>query len=207
MFIQLFAYNHFHINYWISGRITNSSRLLVILSKLYQWKFCCCIKHIQSIWYGLAQNLASKQPSYSVYSSLCTFISSITAVEDSHCYFLKHINSDVHWGSVLPSTLIVWFINLSKMSCPIHSYTDDSTLHFSTSFHRWPTQQELDDSKLESPKHLTTDLTIISNWGKKNLLSFNISKTWFLHQSSQHTLPNAYHQFFDNTQLSPSPTL
>merc|ERR1711980_39032 len=54
---------------------------------------------------------------------------------------------------------------------------------------------------------LTSDLTIISDWGRRNLVSFNASKTQFLHLSTRHNLPDDYPLFFDNTQLSPYPTL
>ncbi|XP_050717656.1 uncharacterized protein LOC126999291 [Eriocheir sinensis] len=96
---------------------------------------------------------------------------------------------------------------LSITNCPIHSYADDSTLHYSTSFNRRPSQQELHDSRLEAAERLTSELTIISDWGKRNLVSFNASKTQFLHLSTRHNLRNTYPLFFDNTQLSPSSTL
>ncbi len=48
---------------------------------------------------------------------------------------------------------------------------------------------------------------IISSWGRRNLVSFNASKTQFLHLSTRCNLPNNYPLFFDNTQLSPSSTI
>ncbi len=86
--------------------------------------------------------LLSKLPSFVFYLSLCSFISillsgrSISAVVDGHCSFPKPINSDVPQGSVLSPTLFLLLINdlLSINNCFIHSYADDSTLHFSTSF-------------------------------------------------------------------------
>ncbi len=87
----------------------------------------------------------SKLPSFGFYPSLCSFISSflsgrsISAVVDGHCSSLKPINNGVPPGSVLSPTLFLLFINdLSVTICPIHSYADDSTLHFSTSFVRRP---------------------------------------------------------------------
>ena len=169
-------------------------------------------KAFDRVWH---KSLLSKLPSYGFYPSLCTFISSflsdrsISAVVDGHCSSPKSINSGVPQGSVLSPTLFLLFIDdlLSKTNCPIHSYADDSTLHYSTSFNRRPTLQELNDSRLEAAERLASDLTIISDWGKKNLVSFNASKTQFLHLSTRHNLPNNYPLFFDNTQLSPSSTL
>ncbi|XP_050710739.1 uncharacterized protein LOC126995293 [Eriocheir sinensis] len=169
-------------------------------------------KAFDRVWH---KSLLSKLPSYGFYPSLCTFISSflsdrsISAVVDGHCSSPKSINSGVPQGSVLSPTLFLLFIDdlLSKTNCPNHSYADDSTLHYSTSFNRRPTLQELNDSRLEAAEHLASDLTIISDWGKKNLVSFNASKIQFLHLSTRHNLPNNYPLFFDNTQLSPSSTL
>ncbi len=43
------------------------------------------------------------------------------------------------------------FINdLLITNCPLHSYADDSTLHYSISFNRGPTQQELHNSRLNA---------------------------------------------------------
>ncbi len=112
-------------------------------------------KAFDRIWHKF---LFSKLPSYGFYPSFCTFISSflsdrsISAVVDGQCSSPKLIDSGVPQGSVLPPTLFLLFIDdlLSKMNCPIHSYGDDSTLHYSTSFNRSPTLQEPNDSRLEA---------------------------------------------------------
>ncbi len=62
-------------------------------------------------------------------------------IVDRHCFSPKHIKSDIPQGSVLPSTLL-FSDDLSKMNCPIHSYVNDSTLHFSPSFDGRLVQQE-----------------------------------------------------------------
>merc|ERR1711980_82167 len=84
-------------------------------------------------------------------------------------------------GSVLSPTLFLLFINdlLSLTQCSIHSYADDSTLHFSMSFPRRPTQQELHTSRQDAAERLTSDLSVISDWGKANLVLFNASKLNF----------------------------
>ena len=169
-------------------------------------------KAFDRVWH---KALLNKLPSYGFYPSLCSFISSflsdrsISAVVDGHCSSPKSINSGVPQGSVLSPTLFLLFINdlLDLTSCPIHSYADDSTLHFSTSFQRRPTQQELEISRGDAMEHLTSDLSLISDWGRKNLVTFNASKTQFLHLSTRHNLPNSYPLYFNDTQLSPSSTL
>ncbi len=147
--------------------------------------------------YYLNPPLLSKLPSFGVYPSLCSFISSfpsgrsISAVVDGQCSSPKPINSGVPQGSVLSPTLILLFINdLSVTNCPTHSYAEDSTLHFPTSFDRRPTLQDLQDFRLEAAQSLTSDLAIISDWGRWNLVSFNASKTQFLHLPKRHNLPN-----------------
>jgi hypothetical protein len=52
-------------------------------------------------------------------------------------------------------------------------------------------------------EQLTSDLSLISNWGRENMVFFNASKTQFLHLYTQHNLPHNY-IFFENTQLKPS---
>ncbi len=95
-------------------------------------------KAFNRIWH---RSLISKLPSFGFYPSLCSFIfsflsgRSISAVVDGHCSSPKPINNGVPQGSVLSPTLFLLFINdLSVTNGPIHSYADDSTLHFSTSF-------------------------------------------------------------------------
>ncbi len=88
---------------------------------------------------------------------------------------MQPINNDVLLGSVLSPTLFLLVINdlLSINNWPTHSYADDSTLQSSTSFDRRPTSQDLQDSRLELAEHLTSKFAIISDWGKRNLVSFN----------------------------------
>ena len=84
-------------------------------------------------------------------SDLC-----IAAVVDGYCSSFKSINSGVPQGSVLSPALFLLFINdlLNQTYCPIHSYADDTTLHFSTSFHRRPTLLEVYSSCREASKLL-----------------------------------------------------
>src|ERR1044072_1084796 len=157
--------------------------------------------------------LISKLPSFGINPSLCdlsNFLSgrSIAAVVDGHRSSYKSINSGVPQGSVLSPTLFLIFINdlLSITSSPIHSYADDSTLHYSFQFERRPSQQQLIDSRRIALEQLTSDLSRISNWGRENMVVFNVSKTQLLHLSSRHNLPHNY-DIFENTRLKPSSVL
>ena len=169
-------------------------------------------KAFDRVWH---KALISKLPSYGFYPSLCSFLSSflsgrsISAVVDGHCSSPKSINSGVPQGSVLAPLLFLLFINdlLNLTQCPIHSYADDSTLHYSTRFDKFPNQQELETSRQVAMERLTSDLSRISDWGRANLVKFNASKTQFLHLSTRHKLPDTYPIYFDNTQLSPSSSL
>ncbi len=104
------------------------------------------------------KSLFSIVPSYGLYPSLCSFISSflsdrsISAVVDGHCSTPIYINSGVPQGSVLSPTLFLLFINdlLSSTQNQLHAYADDSTLHYSTNFRYRPTQQELHSSRVEA---------------------------------------------------------
>ncbi len=128
---------------------------------------------------------------------------------DGHCSTPKTINSGVPQGSVLSPTLFLMFVNdlLSITICSIGSYADDTILHYSTSFSSRPTLQDLYHSRLEASKHLTSDLPLIYEWGRRNLLSFNASKPQYLHLTAWHDPLHNYPLFFENTQLFPSSTI
>jgi hypothetical protein len=169
-------------------------------------------KAFDRVWH---KSLISKLPSFGIYPSLCNLLSdflsgrSIAAVVDGHRSSFKPINSGVPQGSVLSPTLFLLFINdlLSITSSPIHSYADDSTLHYSFHFERRPTQSQLAHARTVALEQLTSDLSRISNWGRENMVVFNASKTQFLHLSTRQNLPHNYNIFFENTQLKPSPLL
>ncbi len=92
------------------------------------------------------KSLLSKLPSFGFCSSLCSFISSflsgrsISAIVDGHCSTPKPIKSGFPQSSVLPSALFLLFISdFSITNFLLHSCTDHSTLHYSTSFNKRPT--------------------------------------------------------------------
>ncbi|KAL7630118.1 UNVERIFIED_CONTAM: hypothetical protein RMT77_019747 [Armadillidium vulgare] len=169
-------------------------------------------KAFDRVWH---KALISKLTSFGIYPSLCELLSyslsgrSIAAVVDGNHSSFKSINSGVPHGSVLSLTLFLLFINdlLSVTSSPIHSYADDSTLHYSFQFERQPSQQQLQDARKVALEQLTSDLFRISNWGRENMVVFNASKNPILHLSTRHNLTHNYDIFFENIQLRPSSVL
>ncbi len=138
-------------------------------------------KAFDRVWH---KYLLSKLPSNGFYPSLFIFVStflsgrSLSAVVDGYCSKPKSINSGVPQGFVLSPTLFLLFINdLTITECPIHSYADDSTLHYSITFKSRPSQIELHDARVDATERLASDHSIISDWGRRNLVSFNASKT------------------------------
>ena len=58
--------------------------------------------------------------------------------------------------------LFLLFINdLNLTQCPIHSYVDDSTLHFSTPFSRRQNQKQVNDSCGDATERLISVLSKI----------------------------------------------
>ena len=80
-------------------------------------------------------------------------------------------------------------------------------LQFSTSYNKRPTQQELSDSRWDAIGRQTSELSLVSDWGRANLILFNASKTQFLQLSTRHNLPNNYPLIFNDIQLPLSSTL
>ena len=84
---------------------------------------------------------------------------------------------------------------------------DDTTLHFSTSYNRRRTEQELSDSRRDAIGCITSDRSLVSDCGWANQVLFNSSKTQFLQLFTQHNLPDNYLLFINDTQLPLSSTL
>ena len=145
--------------------------------------------------------------SFSRWMATVPFVSRLSM--DGHCSSPETINSGVPQGSVLSPTIFLLVINdlLNMTQCSIHSYADDTTMHFSTSYNRHLTQQELNGSRRDAIGSLTSDFSLVSDKGRANLVLFNASKTLFLQLSTRHNLPDNYPFFFNDTQLPLSPIL
>ena len=115
--------------------------------------------------------MISKLPSYGFYPSLYNFIPSflsdsfIPFPEDDDGFSPKSPNIVVPQGFLLSSTLFLLFINdlRNHTACPIHSYADETTLHFSMSFQRQPIFHGVDSLRRDAAERLTSDLSKISN--------------------------------------------
>ena len=169
-------------------------------------------KAFHRVWY---KALASKLPSYVSVPFICTFITSfysgrsIDAVVDGHHSLPQVINSKIPQGFVLYHLHLLILINdlLKYITNPIHSHADDSTFHYSTRLQQRPSQQALEDPRGKANEHVNSDLTKISDWGIKILVTFNASKTQFFHLFTRHNLPHNHPIFFNNTRIDPSSSL
>ncbi len=145
-------------------------------------------KAFHKVWH---KALLSKLPSFGLNSAPCSFLSSflsgrsIAAVLDGHCSTSKPINSGVPQGSAYHplSSYYSSVIFLWQTVRPMHSYADDTNLHYSTSFDRQPNLMELEISRNDTAERLTSDLSIISVWAEETLFSSISQKfNFFIYQ-------------------------
>ena len=142
-------------------------------------------KAFDRVWH---KALLAKLPAYGFTPTLCNLISSflsnrfISVVVDGATSTPFPVFSGVPQGSVLSPTLFLLFINdlLHSTSSSMHAFADDSTLHISSSFNSQPSSAARSDSRTAMSTTINSDLGRISDWGSKNLVKFNASKTQFL---------------------------
>ena len=70
------------------------------------------------------------------------------------------------------------------------------------SYNRRPTQQEFSDLRRDAKGRLNSNLTLVSDWGRANLVLYNVSKTQFLGLFTRHNLPDKCPLIFNDTELS-----
>ena len=164
-------------------------------------------KAFDRVWH---KALLAKLPAYGFTPSLCNLISSylscrsISVVVDGATSSTFQISSGVPQGSVLSPTLFLIFINdlLNASSIPSHSYADDTTCHTSSSFRSQPTSEARSASRTTLSTTVNAGLERISDWGRRNCVRFNASKTCFI-PISLSNLPSNYSINFEDVEIAP----
>ena len=158
----------------------------------------------------LHKALLAKLPTYGFTPSFCKLISRflsnrfISVVVDGATSASFPVSSGVPQGSVLSPTLFLLFINdlLHATASDVHSFADDSNLHKSSSFQCQPSSNARSQSRLAMSSTINSDLQSISEWGTRNLVKFNTSKTQFLTISLSNT-PSNYPIIFEDSEIPP----
>ena len=163
-------------------------------------------KAFDRVWH---KALLAKLPAYGFTPSFCKLLSSflsnrfISVVVDGATSASFPVSSGVPQGSVLSPTLFLLFINdlLHATASDVHSFADDSNLHKSSSFQCQPSSNARSQSLLAISSTINSDLQSISEWGTRNLVKFNTSKTQLLTISLSNT-PN-YPIIFEDSKIPP----
>ncbi len=140
-------------------------------------------KAFDRVWH---KGLLAKLPSFGFYDSLITWVTSYLSNRtlmvrvDGALSSCHSIDAGVPQGCVLSPTLFLIFINdlLHNHNSLIHSYADDTTLHSSIYFRRQADcRNQLVLHRSDAANELSKDIHNILEWGGKNLVNFNSSKT------------------------------
>ena len=60
---------------------------------------------------------------------------------------------------------------------PIHGFADDSTLHHSYKFNKVPKKEEVAAARKTMIDTLSSDVSLVMEWGRQNRVEFNVNKT------------------------------
>ena len=99
---------------------------------------------------------------------------------------------------------MIFFMPLPLMftASDVHSFADDSNLHKSSSFQCQPSSNARSQSRLAISSTINSDLQSISEWGTRNLVKFNTSKTQLLTISLSNN-PSNYPIIFEDSEIPP----
>ena len=164
-------------------------------------------KAFDRVWH---KALLAKLPAFGFTPSLCNLISSflsnrsISVVVDGATSSTFPISSGVPQGSVISPTLFLLFIDdlLQCTSLSSHSYADDTTVHVTSQFVSPPSAAARSASRVAMSSSLNDGLRDISDWGRRNLVKFNASKTCFLPISLSKD-PSHESIIFENVEINP----
>ena len=163
-------------------------------------------KAFDRVWH---KALLAKLPAYgftpSFYKLISSFLSNrfISVVVDGKTPASLPVSSGVPQGSVLSPTLFFLFINdLHASASDVHSFADDSTLHKYSSFQCQPSSNAYSQFRLAMSSTINSDLQSISEWGTRNLVKFNTSKTQLLTISLANT-PSKFPIIFEDSKIQP----
>ena len=164
-------------------------------------------KAFDRVWH---KALLAKLPAYGFTPSFCKLISSFL----SNCFISVVVNgatsasfwvsSSVPQGSVLSSTLFLLFINdlLHASASDVHSFANDSNLHKSSSFQCQTPSNACSQFRHVMSSTINSYLQSISEWGTRNLVKFNTSKTQLLTISLSNS-PFNYPIIFEDSEILP----
>ena len=137
-------------------------------------------KAFDRVWH---RALLSKLPSYGIPEGLCRWIASfldgrsIKTVVDGSCSGTKSINAGVPQGSVLSPTLFILHINDLLSIDNMHCYADDSTGDARYTSHQNVPRSLVQERRVQLVSEVEGSLGRASEWGRKNLVLFNPTKT------------------------------
>ena len=182
-----------------------SGHPLLRTSENHSLSLLISLRHLTRVWH---KALLAKLPAYGFTLSFCKLISSflsnrfISVVVDGATSASFPVSSGVPQGSVLSPTLFLLFINdlLHATDSDVHSFADDSNLHKFSSFQCQPSSNARSQSRLAMSSTVYSDLQSISEWGTRNLVKFNTSKTQLLTISLSNT-PSNYPIIFEGSEI------
>lgn len=166
-------------------------------------------KAFDRVWH---KALLTKLPSYGLPEKLCKWVASFLAdrsikvVVDGACSDSKSVNAGVPQGCVLSPTLFLLHVNDMLQISGIHCYADDSTGDALYTGHSNISRENVIECRNKLVSEVENTLSKVSDWGRRNLVQFNPSKTQVCAFTAK-KLPLVVSPHFENTPLSISASI